>query len=90
MICHILYSRVEYLEQVGFDSDGSSVIVDESKNSQVFSEEDMFADKIDPIISNGVSNIGWKDLILGGIVTVRWSWTGDERQLHTKKFNIVL
>ena len=30
-IFHVLYSRVEYSEQVGFDSDGSKSIVDNSK-----------------------------------------------------------
>ena len=36
----------------------------------------MFTDNIDPIISNGVSNIGGKDLIPKVIVVVSWSCTG--------------
>ena len=45
-ICHILSSRVESSEQVGFDSYGSSSIVDKSENDHIFSEEYMFTDKI--------------------------------------------
>ena len=41
----------------------SSVIVDNSENAHIFSEEDMFTDKIEPIISNGVATIGGNDLI---------------------------
>ena len=36
-ICHILSSRVESSEQVVFDSDGSSFIVDNSTNSHILS-----------------------------------------------------
>ena len=50
----------------------------------------MSTDKIGPIISNGVVTIGRKDLIPKGIITVRWSWTDDEGQLQTNKFNNVL
>ena len=57
-------------EQVGFDSDRSSLIVDNSANACIFSEEDMFTDKIDPIISNGVSTIGRDDIIPKFICTV--------------------
>ena len=41
----------------------SSIIVDISANSHIFSEEDIFTDKIAPIISNGVATIGGKDNI---------------------------
>ena len=34
-----------------------------------------------------MENIGGEDNITKGIVTVRWSFTDDEGQLHTKKFN---
>ena len=54
----------------GFDSYGSSVIVDNYANDNIFSEEDMFTDKIDPIISNGVSTIGRDDIIPKFICTV--------------------
>ena len=69
-ICHILSPRVEYSYQVGFDSDGSSVIVDNSYNAHIWSEEDMFTDKIDPIISNGLATIGGNYIIpiLFGII----------------------
>ena len=50
----------------------------------------MFTDKIDPIIYNRVVNIGGKDIITKGIVTVSWSWTNDEGKLHKKKLNNVL
>ena len=50
----------------------------------------MFTDKIDPIIYNGVANIGGKDLIPKWICTVSWSWTDDEGQIHTNKLKIVL
>ena len=73
MICHILYSIVESSEQVGFDFDGSTVIVDNSSNEQNFSEEDMFNDKIEPIIYNVVATIGGKYIIPKRIGTVRWS-----------------
>ena len=51
---------MESSEQVGFDSNGSSVIFDDSANNQIFSEEEMFTDNIEPIISNGVATIGEK------------------------------
>ena len=74
----------------GFDSYGSSVIVDNSANDNICSEEDMFTDKIDPIIYNLVAAIGGKYIIPKGIVTVIWYWTDDEGQLHTNKLNTVL
>ena len=49
----------------------------------------MFVDKIDPIISNGMSTIGVNDLITKGIGTVRWSQTDDELQMYTNKLNNV-
>ena len=39
---------------------GSSVIVDNSENDNICSEEDMFTYNIEPIISNGVATIGGK------------------------------
>ena len=74
----ILSSRVESSEKVGFDSYGSSVIFDKYVKAQIWSEEDMFNDKIEPIISNGVATIGGKYLIPKGIGTVSWSWTDYE------------
>ena len=50
----------------------------------------MFTDNIEPIIYNGVATIVRQDLIPKFIGPVIWSWTDDERQLHTKKFNNVL
>ena len=47
----------------------------------------MLTDKIEPIISNGVENIGGYDLIPKGIGTVRWSWTDDEGKPNTNKLN---
>ena len=52
----------------------SSVIVHNSKNAHIFSEEDMFTDKIEPIVSNGVAIIGRNDINQKGIDTVIWSW----------------
>ena len=49
----------------------------------------MFTEKIEPIIYNGVANIGEKYLIPKGIGTVTWSWTDDGGQLHTKRLNNV-
>ena len=66
-MCHIISSRVEYSEQVGFDSDGSTFIADNSSNAQILSEEDMFIDEIDLIISNVLASIGGKYLIPKGI-----------------------
>ena len=68
---------MELSEQVIFDSSGSSLIVDNSSNAHIFSEEDMFTDKIEPIIYNGVETIGGDNIIPKGIVTVNWSWTDD-------------
>ena len=81
---------MESSEQVVFYSDGSSVIVDNSENAHTCSEEDMFTDKIYPIISNRVATIGGTDIIPKGIGTFSWSCTDDEGQLHTKKINSVL
>ena len=50
-------------EQVRFDSDGSSVIVYKYANAHIFSEEEIFTDKIETIIYNGVANIAGKYLI---------------------------
>ena len=50
----------------------------------------MFTDQINTIISNGVENIGRKDIIQKGVSRVRWSWDDDEGQPHTNKFNNVL
>ena len=50
----------------------------------------MFTYKIVPTIYNGVAPIGGNDLIPKGIDTVSWSWTDDEVQLHTNKFNNVI
>ena len=47
----------------------------------------MFTERIELIISNGVSTIGGKDLIKKLIGTVSWSWTDEEGKLHTKKLN---
>ena len=69
---------------------GSSVIFHNSANDNICSVEDMSADKIEPIIYNGVETIGGKYLIPKGIVTVIWSWTDDEGQLHTNKLDNVL
>ena len=53
-IYHILSSKVESSENVAFDSDESKVIVYNSFNRNIFPEEDMFKDKIEPIIYNGM------------------------------------
>ena len=89
MILKIFSSRVKYSQQAGFDSDGSSVIVYNYENVHILPEEDMFTDKIDPII-NGAENIGKNDIFPKGIGTVRWYWTYDEAQLQTKKCNTVI
>ena len=81
---------MEYSEQVGFDYDGPSFIVDNSENAHTCSQQEIFTDKIHPIISNGVATIFGKDIIPQGIGTVSWSCTDDEGLLHTKKFNILL
>ena len=49
----------------------------------------MFTDNIEPIISNGVANIGVKYIISKRIVTVSCSYTDDEGQLHINKLNTV-
>ena len=53
-IFHILSSRVQSSEQVGFDSYGSIVIVNNSESAQIFSEVDMFTDKIEYLIPKGI------------------------------------
>ena len=50
----------------------------------------MFTDKVETIISNGVETIDGNDIIIKEIDTVSWSWTDNEGQLHTKKFNNVI
>ena len=61
-ITHTIF-KSGILIKIGFESDGSSVIVDNSANSHILSEEYMFTDKIDPIISNGMTIICRKYLI---------------------------
>ena len=75
---------MESLEQVGFDSDGSSVIFDNSENAHIFSEKYIFTDKKKTIIYNGVATICGKDLITKRIDTVSWTWTDDEGKLYKK------
>ena len=77
-------------EQFGFDSDGSPVIVDNSGNAHILSEQYMFTDKIDLIVSDVAETVGGKYLIPKGIVKVGWSWNYDEGQLHTNKLNNVI
>ena len=62
---------MESPEQVVFDYNGSSVIVDNSVNAHIWSEEDMLTENIYPIIYNGVETIGGKYIISKGIDTVR-------------------
>ena len=68
---------MEYSEQVGFDSNGSSVIVDNSDNAQICSEEDIFTGKLEPIIYILVATIYVKGIITKCIGTVSWYWTDD-------------
>ena len=75
---------------VGFEFDESPVIVDNSDNGNIWSEEEIFADKIDPIIYNGLGTIGRKYPITKGFETVIWYWTGDEGQIHTNKLKNVI
>ena len=84
-IFHIISSKLESLEKVGFDSYGSSLIVYNSANAHIFSDEEMFNDKIDPITYNGVANIGGNDIITKGIGKFIWSWNDYEGQLKTKR-----
>ena len=79
---------MESLEQVGFDSDGSSVIFDNSENAHIFSEKYIFTDKKKTIIYNGVANICGKDLITKRIDTVSWTWTDDEG--NCTKINLII
>ena len=58
---------LESQEHIIFESYGYTVIVDNYPNAQICSEEIIFTDKIDLIISNGVATIGGKDLILKGL-----------------------
>ena len=69
---------MEYLEQILFDSDGTSLIADNSSNDYICSEEDIFTDNIEPIISNHVAAMCVKDLIPKGIGTASWLWNDDE------------
>ena len=57
-MCHILSSKLKSSEQFAFDYDGSLVIFYKSYNDNIYSEEDMFTENIDPIIYNGVAIIG--------------------------------
>ena len=78
IICHILSSRVESSERIGFDSYWSTVIVHNYANKNIFSEGYFFTNKIETMVSNGVENIGGKDLVTKWICIVSWYWTGDE------------
>ena len=89
-ICHILSPILESSEQFKFDSDGSSVIVDNSENAHILSEEYMFTDNIYYRNSNGVATIGVKDINIKGIGKIRWSCNDDEGKLHTQKLNNIL
>ena len=66
-------SRVGYPKK-GFESYSSSFIFDNSANDNICSEEDMFTDKIEPIISKGVATIGGKYFIPKRNVTVSSYW----------------
>ena len=62
---------MEYSEQIGFDSDSSTVVFDISANAHIFSEEDMITHKIEPIISNGLATIGGTDILARTILMMR-------------------
>ena len=80
---------MEYSKKFGFVSDGTTIIFDNYANAKKLSEEDMFTDKIEPIISNGVATTVGKYTIPKSIDTVIWSWNDDEEQLHKNKLNNV-
>ena len=69
---------MESSELVEFKSSRSSVLVDKSANAYIYSEEEMFTDKIYPIIYNVMANKGGKYFIIKGIGTVSWYWNDDE------------
>ena len=50
----------------------------------------MFADKIEPIISNEVATIYGKEIIPKCVVIVNWYWIYEEGKTNTKKLNDVL
>ena len=50
----------------------------------------MFTDKIYPMMSNGVSTIGGKDIHPKGAVKVIWSCTDDLKKTYKNKFKNVL
>ena len=87
---HILSSRVKSSEKVGFDSDRSYSIVDNSNNYHTLSEEEMFTNKIDSTIYNGVATICENDIIPKWIGRVSWYCTDEDEQLYTDKLNDVL
>ena len=81
---------MESSEQVVFESDESSVIFHNYANDHICSKEEILTDNIDPIIYNGMTTIGRKDLITKGVGTVILTWKDDEGKLQTNKFNNVL
>ena len=81
---------MESSEKIGFDYDGSSLIFDNSENAHMCSEEEMFTDNIDLILSNGESTIVGNDFITKVVVVVSWSCTSDKRKIYTKIFNNVI
>ena len=64
--------------------------MDNYANYHIFSEEEMFTDKIESTISNVVYTIEGKYLVPKGIGAVSWSRTDDEGKPNTKKLNNVL
>ena len=89
-ICHKVSSWVYFPEQVLFDSDGSSVIVDNYANDHICSYEDIFAENIEPIIYNGVATIGGKYIISKRLAQLPGTWDDDEGQLNTYKLNNII
>ena len=65
-------------------------MVDNSYNTHILSEENLFTDKIEPIISNEVATEGIKYLIPKGIGTVTSSWNEDGGEINTQKLNYLI
>ena len=66
-IYHIISSIMESSEKNGFDSNESTVIVDNSDNSHIRSEEDMFSENIAHTIFNLVATMGVNILFQKGL-----------------------
>lgn len=69
-----------------FDSDGATVVLDNSATGHICNDKSMFVDGIQPVDDEYVATINGKANAATGIGTVEWTWLDDDGRKHTYRF----